>query len=121
MVRSCWMDCTDSEQYRRLGEGVFGRIDRSAGNSHLGVSQRGGSWCATERREMSQAGGRDSKQQSWLVMGVQQYPATAVAVVIWGLVVGGVLDWIGLWRRSKVVTDWCGSTFGLGRRREDRR
>jgi hypothetical protein len=39
---------------------------------------------------MSQAGGRDSKQQSWLVMGVQQDPATAVAVVVWGLVVGEV-------------------------------
>jgi len=41
---------------------------------------------------MSQAGGWDSKQQSWLVMGVQQDPATAVAVavVVWGLVVGEV-------------------------------
>jgi hypothetical protein len=86
------MDCADSEQYRRLGKGVFGRIDRSAGTSHLGVSRPrwGGSWCATRRRVMSQAGGRDSKQQSWLVMGVQQDPATAVAVVVWGLVVGEV-------------------------------
>lgn len=72
MVRSCWMGRADSEQYRRLGEGVFGRIDRSAGASHLGVSRQrwGGSWCTTKRRRrvMSQAERRDSKQQRWPVI-----------------------------------------------------
>jgi hypothetical protein len=72
MVRSCWMDCADSEQYRRLGEGVFGRIDRSAGASHLGVSRPrwGGSWCTTKR--LSQVMSQEGEQQSWLVIGVQQ-------------------------------------------------
>ena len=75
MVRSCWMGCADSEQYRRLGEGVFGRINRNAGAIHLGVSRQrlGGSGCATKRRRvMSQVMSQDGKQQSWLVIGVQQ-------------------------------------------------
>jgi len=66
------MGCADSEQYRRLGEGVFGRIDRDAGAIHLGVSRQqwGGRWWTTKRL-MSRAGWRNSKQQSWLVIGGQ--------------------------------------------------
>jgi hypothetical protein len=50
-----WADCTDSDQCRRLGEGVFGRINRGAGASHLGVSRWrwGGVLRATKRRSLS--------------------------------------------------------------------
>jgi hypothetical protein len=54
-LRWWWMDCTESDRCRRLGEGVFGRINRGAGASHLGVSRWrwGGVLRATKRRSVS--------------------------------------------------------------------